>query len=108
MLVKEKNRDNIWLVRKLLSRPNYAVIKLLIEKSPRTVKELYAVLGKKFTRKTLILTLRSLSIELNVLQPVHIRTESGYGLGYNIDPKIKEIVKSVEKFEKTMEALAEK
>ncbi len=103
MAGKEKEKDGIWLIRKLMSRPNYAVLKLLMEKSPRTTRELYAVLGKKFTRKTLIITLRDLSLELNVLQPTHIRTERGYGLGYNINPKLKDIVKSVEKFEHTVE-----
>ncbi len=99
-----KEKDEIWLIRKLLSRPNYAVLKLLIEKSPRTTKEIYAVLGKKFTRKTLIITLRELSMTLNVLQPTHIRTEHGYGLGYNINPKLKEIIKTIGKFEKAIES----
>jgi hypothetical protein len=99
----EKDNDEIWLVRKILSRPNYAVLKLLMVKSPRTTRELYTVLGKKFTRKTLIITLRNLSMSMNVLQPTHIRTERGYDLGYNINPKLKEVVKSVEKFEKIVE-----
>src|SRR5271155_2013615 len=98
-----KEEDEIWLMRKLLSKPNYAVLKLLMVKSPRTTRELYTMLGKSFTRKTLILTLRNLSMHLNVLQPTHIRTERGYDLGYNINPKLKEIVKSVEKFEKVVE-----
>ncbi|MGC8586961.1 MAG: hypothetical protein ACP5K9_01570 [Candidatus Micrarchaeia archaeon] len=101
MAVKEK--DNIWLIRKLLSRPNYAVLRLLLEKSPRTTREIYAVLGKKFTRKTLIITLRELSMDLNVLQPTHIRTDRGYGLGYGINPKVKEVVKGVEKLESILE-----
>jgi hypothetical protein len=102
---KERENDEIWLVRKLLSRPNYAVLKLLMEKSPRTTRELYAILGKKFTRKTLIITLRDLSMNINVLQPTHIRTERGYGLGYNINPKLKEVIKFVDKFEKVVETL---
>ena len=103
MLTKEMEKDEIWLVRKLLSRPNYAVLKLLMKKSPRTTRELYTLLGKKFTRKTLIITLRDLSIGLNVLQPTHIRTERGYGLGYNINPKLKEMIRTVEKFEAIVE-----
>lgn len=101
----EKDDDEIWLVRKILSKPNYAVLRLLMVKSPRTTRELYTALGKKFTRKTLIITLRNLSMTLNVLQPTHIRTERGYDLGYNIDPRLKEVVKSVEKFEKTVETM---
>jgi hypothetical protein len=63
------------------------------------------VLGKSFTRKTLILTLRNLSMNLNILQPTHIRTDRGYDLGYNINPKLKEVIKSMEKFEKIVESI---
>ncbi len=105
MVRKEKDDDGIWLMRKLLSKPNYAVLKLLMIKSPRTTRELYTVLGKNFTRKTLILTLRNLSMSLNVLQPTHIRTERGYDLGYNINPKLKEVVKNLEKYEKVLEGM---
>lgn len=99
----EKDTDEIWMIRKILSKPNYAVLKLLMVKSPRTTRELYTVLGKKFTRKTLIITLRNLSMNLSVLQPTHIRTERGYDLGYNINPRLKDVVKSVEKFERVVE-----
>ncbi|MDE1869202.1 MAG: hypothetical protein KGH60_05260, partial [Candidatus Micrarchaeota archaeon] len=68
-----------------------------------TTRELYSILEKKFTRKTLIITLREMSLDLNVIQPTHIRTERGYGLGYRLNPKMKEIVKSVQKFSKTVE-----
>ena len=56
MVKKEKDKDDVWVLRKALSRPNYAVIALLLQKSPRTTRELYAILEKKFTRKTLIIT----------------------------------------------------
>jgi DNA-binding XRE family transcriptional regulator len=103
MVKKERDKDEIWALRKSISRPNYAVMNLLLQKSPRTTRELYSILEKKFTRKTLILTLRELSLDLNVIQPTHIRTEKGYGLGYRLNPKLKEIVKSVQKFSKTIE-----
>jgi hypothetical protein len=103
MVKKEKEKDEVWALRKVLSRPNYAVMALLLQKSPRTTRELYAVLEKKFTRKTLIITLRELSLDLNVIQPTHIRTEKGYGLGYRLNPRVKEIAKSVQKFSKTIE-----
>jgi len=103
MAKKERDKDEIWALRKAISRPNYAVMNLLLQKSPRTTRELYSILEKKFTRKTLILTLRELSLDLNVIQPTHIRTEKGYGLGYRLNPKLKEIVKSVQKFSKTIE-----
>ena len=88
-----------------MSRPNYAVMDLLLQKSPRTTRELYSILEKKFTRKTLILTLRELSLDLNVIQPTHIRTEKGYGLGYRLNPRVKEIVKSVQKFSRIIESV---
>ncbi|MGC8547591.1 MAG: hypothetical protein ACP5MC_01130 [Candidatus Micrarchaeia archaeon] len=105
-MAKQKSNDSIWLLRKMLSRPNYAVLKLLLSKSPRTTRELYAELGKDFTRKTLIITLRTLSINYNILQPTHIRTDRGYDLGYDINPKLKEVVKNIEKFEKIVESSA--
>jgi hypothetical protein len=106
MARKDKGEDEIWMLRKVMSRPNFAVLKLLMEKSPRTTRELYAVLGKSFTRKTLIITLRNLSMNLNVLQPTHIRTERGYDLGYGINPRLKEVIKAVEKCESVVESVS--
>lgn len=103
MIKKDKALDNIWALRKAISRPNYAVLELLLVKSPRTTRELYSVLEKKFTRKTLIFTLRELSLDLNVIQPTHIRTDIGYSLGYKLNPKIKDVVLGVKKFSKTIE-----
>ncbi|MEM3781765.1 MAG: hypothetical protein QXT43_02280 [Candidatus Micrarchaeaceae archaeon] len=103
---KQKENDEIWLLRKLLSRPNYAVLKLLLSKSPRTTRELYYTLGKKFTRKTLIMTLRTLSLHYNVLQPTHIRTDRGYDLGYGINAKLKDVIKNIDKLEKIVEEAA--
>lgn len=105
MSKKENEKDEIWALRKILSRPNYAVIALLLQKSPRTTRELYAILEKKFTRKTLIITLRELSLDLNVIQPTHIRTDKGYGLGYRLNPKVKEIAKSVQRFSRIVESI---
>lgn len=105
MVKSDFEKDDIWMLRKVLSRPNFAVMDLLLKKSPRTTRELYAVLEKKFTRKTLIITLRELSLELNVIQPTHIRTEKGYGLGYKLNPKMKEVVKTSYKLAKIMEGV---
>jgi DNA-binding XRE family transcriptional regulator len=107
MAEKEKPKDEIWLIRKALSRPNYAIMTLLLQKSPRTTREIYSVLEKKFTRKTLIITLRELSLDLNVIQPTHIRTEKGYGLGYRLNPKLKQVIKGVQKFSKILENVRE-
>lgn len=94
MVKVDVQKDAIWTLRKVLSRPNFAVMDLLLKKSPRTTKELYSILEKKFTRKTLIITLRELSLDLNVIQPTHIRTEKGYGLGYRLNPKMKDVIKT--------------
>lgn len=106
MARKDKGEDSIWMLRKLMSKPNFAVLKLLMAKSPRTTRELYSVLGKSFTRKTLIITLRNLSMNLNVLQPTHIRTERGYDLGYGINPRLKDVIKAVEKCEGIVESVS--
>ncbi len=103
MAKRANEKDEVWALRKVLTKPNFAVMNLLLQKSPRSTRELYAVLEKRFTRKTLILTLRELSLNLNVLQPTHIRTEKGYGLGYRLNPKIKDVIKTVQKFSKTIE-----
>lgn len=105
MAEKEKPKDEIYLLRKALSRPNYAIMLLLLQKSPRTTRELYSILEKKFTRKTLIITLRELSLNLNIIQPTHIRTEKGYGLGYRLNPKLKPVIKGVQKFSKILESV---
>lgn len=107
MVKKDAEKDEIWALRKILSRPNYAVISLLLQKSPRTTKELYAILEKSFTRKTLIITLRELSLDYNIIQPTHIRTDKGYGLGYRLNPKVKEIAKSIQRFSKVVENIRE-
>ncbi len=101
----ETEKDEIWNLRKVLSRPNFAVMDTLFKKSPRTTRELYALLEKRFTRKTLIITLRELSLEMNVIQPTHIRTEKGYGLGYKLNPKMKEVVKTVTRLARTMDGV---
>ncbi|MEM3202420.1 MAG: hypothetical protein QXY21_02005 [Candidatus Micrarchaeaceae archaeon] len=102
-MIKKIQKDESWALRKILSRPNFAVMDLLLKKSPRTTKEIYTLLEKKFTRKTLIITLRELSLDLNIIQPTHMRVENGYGLGYKLNPKVKEVVKEIYKLEKTIE-----
>lgn len=102
---KDKRKDEIWAYRKILSRPNYAVLNLLLQKSPRATKELYSILENNFTRKTLIIALRELSLDMNAIQPTHIRTTNGYGLGYRLNPKLKDMIKTVQKSAKTMDSI---
>ncbi|MGC8538228.1 MAG: hypothetical protein ACP5MZ_04615, partial [Candidatus Micrarchaeia archaeon] len=59
----------------------------------------------KFTRKTLIITLRELSLDLNVIQPTHIRTEKGYGLGYRLNPKMKDVIKTAYRLAKIIDGV---
>jgi hypothetical protein len=92
MANENKAPDKIWALRKTMSRPNYAVLELLLIKSPRTTRELYSVLEKKFTR-----------LELNAIQPTHIRTDVGYSLGYKLNPKMKDVIIGVRKFSKIIE-----
>ncbi|MGC8567949.1 MAG: hypothetical protein ACP5RP_01080 [Candidatus Micrarchaeia archaeon] len=101
----EKEQDSIWALRKMITKPNYAIIELLLDRSPRTTRELYTILENRFTRKTLILTLRELALDLNVIQPTHMRTEKGYGLGYKLNPKVRDIVKDLQKYSKTIEKI---
>jgi hypothetical protein len=105
MVKGDVDKDEIWALRKVLSRPNFAVMDMLLKKSPRTTRELYSILEKRFTRKTLIIALRELSLELNVIQPTHIRTEKGYGLGYKLNPKMKEVIKTSYKLTKIMDSV---
>ncbi|MCL5122370.1 MAG: hypothetical protein M1279_00140 [Candidatus Marsarchaeota archaeon] len=105
MVKVDAQKDAIWALRKVLSRPNFAVMDLLLKKSPRTTKELYSILEKKFTRKTLIITLRELSLDLNVIQPTHIRTEKGYGLGYRLNPKMKDVIKTAYRLAKIIDGV---
>ncbi len=106
MVKKDKVKDEIWVLRRATARPNYAVMELLMQKSPRTTREIYGELEKKFTRKTLILTIRELSLGLNIIQPTHIRTENGYGLGYKLNPRVKEMIKSIKKFSEILEDIS--
>ncbi len=107
MAKQEQPKDEVWALRKILTRPNFAVLELLHKKSPRATRELYAVLEKKFTRKTLIITLRELSLTLNMIQPTHIRTEKGYGLGYRLNPKMKGVIKTLQKLSDSVESVIE-
>ena len=67
-----KRKDGVWRVRETLTVPDWALVELFSDGKPRTARQAYAALGKQFTRKTLIRSLRMLSMELRVLEPQHI------------------------------------
>ncbi|EQD26826.1 hypothetical protein B1B_19443, partial [mine drainage metagenome] len=77
----------------------------LVKSTPRATKELYSILENEFTRKTLIIALRELSLDLNAIQPTHMRTANGYGLGYKLNPKLKDVIKGVQKSAKVIEGV---
>jgi len=100
--LSKEELDGAWAVRALLTRPNWAVVKLVQEKGPITTKEIYKALGKQFTRKTLISSLKTLSLELRALVPKHVKGARGYEIGYELDPAITSLIKQVEKTQKTI------
>lgn len=105
---RERAKDEIWKLRKVLSPPCFAVLKMMAIKSPRTTRELYDELGRKFTRKTLILTIRSLSLDMSVIKAEHIRDNRGYIIGYSMTTEVIEVVRDARKLEKLLESLGAK
>lgn len=93
-------KDDIESVRKLLTHPNWAMLKLLSDGRPRTKKEIYAELGKKFTRKTLIISLHTLSVELGALKPVIVPGRAGHDMAYTLTDASRNVVATVLKLAK--------
>lgn len=98
--------DEVYLVRKLITRPNWAVIRLLSDGVPRTNRQIYKALGKRFTRKTLISSLRTLALELKVLAPQHIAGVAGYEVGYALPEDMRVLVKDLERLQKLVGKLS--
>ena len=42
-----------------------------------------------------------------MIQPTHIRTEKGYGLGYRLNPKMKGVIKTLQKLSDSVESVIE-
>ncbi|BCS90548.1 MAG: hypothetical protein ARM1_0005 [Candidatus Micrarchaeota archaeon] len=103
---KAKDSDGLEYLREIITKPNYAILALLREKSPRTTKEIYRELADKFTRKTLIISLRKLTLELNVIQPTHIRTPTCYTLGYKINPEVVSMLNTLEDFSRKIKKIS--
>lgn len=99
-----KRKDGVWRVRELLTVPNWAVVELLAKGQPRTSRQIYAALGKQLTRKTLIRSMKTLSLELRALEPQHVKTEKGYEVGYSLSKPVLENMQALRK----MSALLDK
>jgi len=98
-----KRKDAAWRVREMLTVPNWAIMELLADGKPKTVRQIYSALGKQFTRKTLILSLRTLIIKINVLEPQHVMTQRGYEIGYVLSKPAFECMESMRKLNQQIE-----
>jgi hypothetical protein len=99
-----KRKDSVWRVRELLTVPNWAVVELLSDGKSKTNREIYAALGKQFTRKTLIASIRTLSLEIGALQPQHVKGMKGYEVAYSLSKPVAESIS----FFKSLNAKLEK
>jgi len=95
-----KRKDEVWRVRQLLTVPNWSVLKLLYDGIPRTNRQIYSSLGKSLTRKTLILSMRSLAGELAALEPRHTPGRAGFEIAYTLSPQMMELMKTLMGFDR--------
>jgi hypothetical protein len=105
--MKKVVKDEIWIIRKAISPPNFAVLNFLSTKPFASGMEVYHELTKKFTRKTLITSLATLST-LKLIEPYPIKSTAGYRIGYKISEIGKQIVEELKQFNKKIEKEAEK
>jgi DNA-binding HxlR family transcriptional regulator len=105
--MKKVIKDEIWVFRKALSYPNFAILNFLSSRPFASGTEVYRELTKKFTRKTLIASLATLST-LKLIEPYPVRSTAGYRIGYKISEIGKQIVESAKEFNKKIEKEMEK
>jgi DNA-binding PadR family transcriptional regulator len=105
--MKKTIKDEIWIIRKALSPPNFAILNFLSTKPFASGMELYHELTKKFTRKTLIASLSTLST-LKLIEPYPIKSTAGYRIGYKISEIGKELVEEAKQLSKKIEKEAQK
>ena len=98
-----KRKDSAWRVREMLTVPNWAIMELLSDGKPKTVRQIYSALGKQFTRKTLILSLRTLIMKINVLEPQHVMNSRGYEIGYVLSKFSFECMDAIKKLNQQLE-----
>lgn len=100
-------KDEIWMVRTALTQPNFAILNFLSTKPFVSGTELYKELTKKFTRKTIVASLGTLSA-LKLIQPHPVPTSAGYRIGYEISPLGKELIEVAKEYNKKIEKNKEK
>jgi len=98
-----KGKDGVWIARELATRPNWAIVQLLMDGRPRTSRQIYSALGRQFTRKTLIRSIRVLSLEIKALAPQHLKGGSGFEVGYSLAPEVLGIAQELLRFQKAAE-----
>ena len=102
-ILRGKRRDGAWMARELTTEPNWAIVELLMKGKPVTCRGIYSALGKRFTRKTLIRSIRVLSLEIKAMLPQHVKGGTGYDIGYYLSPEAMEFAKQVAKYQSAAE-----
>lgn len=95
-----KRKDEVWRVRELITVPDWGVLKLLFDGIPRSNSQIYSALGKQFTRKTLIISIRKLSGELGVLEPQHLTARTGFEMTYTLSEQTREMMRQLARYDK--------
>lgn len=98
--LERKVKDEVWIARELITRPNWAVLKLMRDGKPRTNEDIYRALGKQFTRKTLIRSIWLLSFGIRAFEPQHVTGQKRFEVGYTLTPEVLEIMQQLERFQK--------
>jgi DNA-binding PadR family transcriptional regulator len=105
--MRKSIKDEVWMVRKAMSPPNFAVLDFLSTRAFSSGIDLYHELTKKFTRKTIIASLATLST-LKLIEPYPIKSTAGYRIGYKISEIGKQLVEEVKEISKKIEKEAQK
>ncbi|MGB9703241.1 MAG: hypothetical protein ACP5HJ_00420 [Candidatus Micrarchaeia archaeon] len=94
-------KDEVWIVRSALTPPNFAILNYLSSRPFASATEIYKELTKQFTRKTILISLSTLS-HLKIIEPHPIPSTSGYRIGYQISELGRELVKVAKDFNKKL------
>jgi len=98
-----KRKDSVWRARELVTVPNWGIVSLLADGKVLTAREIYRALGKQFTRKTLIRSLHTLSFELKVLEPQHMKTAKKYDVGYSLSRPVLDAIEPLKRLSAALE-----
>lgn len=100
--LSDEDRDDAWAVRAILTRPNWAIIQLILQKGSLTARKIYSELGTEFTRKTLIGSLQTLSLETHALLPKHVKGKTGFEISYDLNPSILAFAEEIKRVQKAV------